>query len=114
MRAGFIEAPLKAYFTDDMPEPMIGSADQVKIRVRKCGICGSEVHAYHGKHHFRIPPVVSGHEFSGDVVETECVLQKARPPFYFAKGSGTVAGQLSVKAEFSFALMEEPECSPKS
>jgi L-iditol 2-dehydrogenase len=76
MRAGFIEAPLKAYFRDDMPEPMIGSADQVKIRVRKCGICGSEVHAYHGKHPFRIPPVVSGHEFSGDVVEVGSAVTK--------------------------------------
>lgn len=49
----------------------------------------------------------------GDVLETECVIQKARPPFYFAKGTGTVAGEVSVKAEFSFALMEKTACTPK-
>ena len=69
MRAGYIEAIRKADFRDDMPEPVITQPGWVKIRVRVCGICGSEVHAYHGLHPFRIPPVVSGHEFSGDVVE---------------------------------------------
>ena len=69
MRAGYIEAPLKAYFRDDIEEPQIENDTDVKIRVRVCGICGSEVHAYHGLHPFRIPPMVSGHEFSGDIVE---------------------------------------------
>lgn len=54
-----------------MPEPQIAEdqRDWVKIKVRCCGICGSEVHAYHGLHPFRIPPLVSGHEAAGDVVE---------------------------------------------
>ena len=69
MRAGYFEAVRVAYFRDDAPEPQIEKADDVKIRVRKCGICGSEVHAYHGVHPFRIPPIVSGHEVAGDVVE---------------------------------------------
>jgi len=68
MRAGYFEAVHVAYFRDDWPEPQIEKADDVKIHVRKCGICGSEVHAYHGKHPFRIPPIVSGHEVAGDVV----------------------------------------------
>ncbi len=69
MRAGYIEDIGVAYFRDDMPEPQIEKVDDVKIRVRRCGICGSEVHAYYGKHPFRIPPLVSGHEVAGDVVE---------------------------------------------
>ena len=69
MRAGYFEAVRVAYFRDDMPEPQIEKKDDVKIRVRKCGICGSEIHAYHGVHPFRIPPIVSGHEVAGDVVE---------------------------------------------
>lgn len=54
-----------------MPEPQLApdQRDWVKIKVRCCGICGSEVHAYHGLHPFRIPPLVSGHEAAGDVVE---------------------------------------------
>ena len=69
MRAGYFPGIRAAEFRADMPEPQIEKADQVKIRVRCCGICGSEVHAYHGKHPFRIPPIVSGHEAAGDVVE---------------------------------------------
>ena len=69
MRAGYMPAVRQAEFRDDMPEPMIEKADDVKIKVVNCGICGSEVHAYHGLHPFRIPPIVSGHEVAGDVVE---------------------------------------------
>lgn len=43
----------------------------------------------------------------GDTFETECRITKAKPPFYFAEGKGTVDGRLCVKAEFSFALMGE-------
>lgn len=69
MRAGYMPAIRQAEFRGDMPEPQIEKADDVKIKVVNCGICGSEVHAYHGLHPFRIPPIVSGHEVAGDVVE---------------------------------------------
>lgn len=68
MRAAFIEKPGLVYFADK-PEPQIQRRDDVKIQVRYTGICGSEVHAFHGVHPFRIPPLVSGHEYSGVVVE---------------------------------------------
>lgn len=66
MRSAFIEKPGLVYFADK-PEPQIERPDDVKIRVCYTGICGSEVHAYHGVHPFRIPPLVSGHEFAGVV-----------------------------------------------
>mgnify|MGYP004524016459 CR=1 FL=1 len=43
----------------------------------------------------------------GDVFETECRVTKAKPPFYFAEGKGSVDGRLCVKAEFSFAIIGE-------
>lgn len=43
----------------------------------------------------------------GDTFETECRITRAKPPFYFAEGKGTVDGKLCVKAEFSFAIMGE-------
>ena len=79
MRAGYFEAVGVAYFRDDWPEPQITKADDVKIRIRNCGICGSEVHAYHGKHPFRIPPIVSGHEAAGEVVEVGEAVTGFRP-----------------------------------
>jgi L-iditol 2-dehydrogenase len=41
--------------------------DQVLIKVEKCGICGSDMHTYHGKHPFVKPPLVLGHEFAGTI-----------------------------------------------
>lgn len=42
----------------------------------------------------------------GDLFETRCRITKAKPPFYFAEGSGYVKDRLCIKAEFSFAIME--------
>jgi len=49
-----------------VPEPR---EDELLIRVRACGICGSDVHGYDGSTGRRIPPIVMGHEAAG-VVET--------------------------------------------
>lgn len=43
--------------------------DEVLIQVKRCGICGSDIHSYKGKHPFVHPPIVLGHEFSGIVSE---------------------------------------------
>lgn len=48
----------------DIPEPAIGAED-VLIKVKACGICGSDVHGYDGSSGRRIPPLVMGHEASG-------------------------------------------------
>lgn len=48
-----------------VPEPGPG---QVRIRVEAAGICGSDLHIYHGNIKFEVrPPVVMGHEFAGTV-----------------------------------------------
>ena len=43
--------------------------DEVLIRVKACGICGSDVHGMDGSSGRRIPPIIMGHEASG-VIET--------------------------------------------
>lgn len=48
------------------PEPEMGPAD-VLIRVKACGICGSDVHGYDGSTGRRIPPLIMGHEAAGIV-----------------------------------------------
>ena len=52
----------------EMPVPEIGP-DDVLVRVRACGICGSDVHGLDGRTGRRIPPLVMGHEAAGEVVE---------------------------------------------
>jgi threonine dehydrogenase-like Zn-dependent dehydrogenase len=68
MRAAFIQKPMLMVFTD-VDDPQITKANELKIKVKVTGICGSEIHAYRGRHPYRVPPVVSGHEFAGEVVE---------------------------------------------
>ncbi|MEA1997469.1 MAG: alcohol dehydrogenase catalytic domain-containing protein, partial [Gemmatimonadota bacterium] len=51
---------------EEVPMPEVGS-DDVLIRVRACGICGSDVHGVDGSTGRRIPPVIMGHEASGIV-----------------------------------------------
>jgi L-iditol 2-dehydrogenase len=50
----------------EMPAPVPGD-DEVLIRVRACGICGSDVHGYTGVTGRRIPPLVMGHEAAGTI-----------------------------------------------
>ncbi len=41
----------------------------VLIKIMRIGICGSDIHVYHGKHPFTGYPVTQGHEVSGEVVQ---------------------------------------------
>lgn len=50
----------------DVPSPEI-APNEVLVRVRSCGICGSDVHGYDGSSGRRIPPVIMGHEASGEI-----------------------------------------------
>ena len=47
-----------------LPEPRQGEA---LVRVEAVGICGSDMHAYHGHDPRRVPPMILGHEASGQV-----------------------------------------------
>lgn len=51
----------------DIPKPAL---NEVLIKVKACGICGTDLHAYYGEHPFISYPIVPGHEFSGIVEKT--------------------------------------------
>ncbi len=65
MRALVHIAPLQ-FELRDVPNPQPND-EEVLVRVRACGICGSDVHGYTGKTGRRIPPIIMGHEASGMV-----------------------------------------------
>jgi 2-desacetyl-2-hydroxyethyl bacteriochlorophyllide A dehydrogenase len=48
----------------------IPKAGEVLIKVKAAGICASDVMAFRGEHPYRIPPVITGHELSGEIVES--------------------------------------------
>ena len=60
-------APGKIEFRE-VPVPKPGEG-QVLIKIMNIGICGSDIHVYHGEHPFTSYPVTQGHEVSGEVVE---------------------------------------------
>ncbi len=49
---------------EDVPVPEFGP-DEVLIKVKACGICGSDVHGMDGSTGRRQPPVIMGHEAAG-------------------------------------------------
>ena len=52
---------------EDVSEPVINN-DEVLIRVRAMGICGSDLHIYTGERQVPYPRIL-GHEFAGDIVK---------------------------------------------
>ena len=50
----------------ETPRP-IAAEGQVLVRIMRIGICGSDIHVYHGKHPFTSYPVTQGHEVSGRI-----------------------------------------------
>ena len=52
----------------EIPIPKVKQPDDVLLKVKAVGICGSDVKIIEGKHHFK-PNTVLGHEFCGEVVE---------------------------------------------
>lgn len=51
----------------DEPDPVPAPGD-VLMKVEATGICGSDMHAYHGKDPRRVPPLILGHEVAGSLV----------------------------------------------
>ncbi|MGQ9681040.1 MAG: scyllo-inosose 3-dehydrogenase [Anaerolineae bacterium] len=68
----------------EVPTPQI-QPDQVLVRVRACGVCGSDIHFYEtdAEGYILYPgltrfPTILGHEFSGEVVEVGAAVQDLR------------------------------------
>jgi L-iditol 2-dehydrogenase len=41
--------------------------NELLIKIMRIGVCGSDIHVYHGKHPYTSYPIVQGHEVSGEV-----------------------------------------------
>jgi threonine dehydrogenase-like Zn-dependent dehydrogenase len=65
MRQAVMVAPGRIELRD-VPAPSAG-AGEVLLRIRRIGVCGSDVHVFHGRHPYTSYPVVQGHEFSATV-----------------------------------------------
>jgi L-iditol 2-dehydrogenase len=82
-----VVAPMRALLLDAerhlslvaAPIPALERPDDVLVRVRAVGVCGSDLHGYLGVTGRRIPPLVMGHEATGDVVAVGPAVRGLRP-----------------------------------
>jgi threonine dehydrogenase-like Zn-dependent dehydrogenase len=52
--------------------------DEVLVRLRATGVCGSDLHGFVGRSKKRVPPLVLGHEFSGEVAANQAGFSGVR------------------------------------
>lgn len=69
MKEAVLTAPGSIEFRRvDPPDPRRLGPGEVLLEIRRIGVCGSDVHVWHGDHPFTPYPVIQGHEFSATVV----------------------------------------------
>jgi L-iditol 2-dehydrogenase len=65
MKQAVMTEPRRIEFREvPIPEPGEG---EVLVKIMRIGVCGSDIHVYHGQHPYTKYPVVQGHEVSGTV-----------------------------------------------
>lgn len=62
LRANLLEP--EHFVLEEVDKPQVKDKE-ILVQVKFCGICGSDIHSYYGKHPFIQCPIVPGHEFSG-------------------------------------------------
>ena len=79
----------------DRPYPSLDS-DEVVLKIESVGICGSDMHAFHGHDPRRKPGLVLGHEFAGTVADTRSPL--------FSKGDRVTGNPLITCGHCEYCL----------
>lgn len=93
MKASFFTKPGQFEYRDtELPQV---SGTDVLIRNKICGVCGTDVHIYHGEpgsadvH----PPVILGHEYAGEVVEVGEAVTTVKPGDHVTVDPNIYCGQ---------------------
>lgn len=74
MKALLLTAPSRLEYTDfEDPQP---GEHEVALRIRACGICGSDIHGWDGSSGRRRPPLIMGHEAAGEIVAVGPKVEK--------------------------------------
>src|SRR5450755_1739232 len=69
MQQAVLKIPGEIEFRE-IPIPGELKSNEILLRIHKIGVCGSDIHVFHGKHPFVTKyPVIQGHEYSGEVVK---------------------------------------------
>lgn len=68
MKALVLTAPCEFNYDIGFPDPVPG-AGEVLVKIKACGICGSDIHGMDGRSGRRQMPIVMGHEAAGEIVQ---------------------------------------------
>ena len=117
MRQAIMTEPGKIEFRS-VPEPTIGK-DEILLRIKRIGVCGSDIHVNHGKHPFTSYPVVQGHEFSAvvEAVGEDVSIVKpgmkatARPQIVCGKCRPCRRGDYNICDELKVEGFQAPGCA---
>ena len=63
----------------DVPHPGSPKPNEVLLKIQRIGICGSDIHVFHGEHPATPYPVVQGHEYSAIVEEVGSHVSDVQP-----------------------------------
>ena len=68
MKALILEEP-KKFKQIDIDLPSHPSSNEVILKMKRLGVCGTDLHAYNGKQPFFTYPRILGHEVAAEVIE---------------------------------------------
>ncbi len=77
MKQEVMTAPGKIEF-QDIPIPKLSDND-VLVKIMRIGVCGSDIHVYHGKHPYTSYPITQGHEVSGIIEKVGSDVKDLKP-----------------------------------
>lgn len=94
MRQAILVEPKHIEFKE-VAEPKAAdlTAHQVLVNIKRIGICGSEIHSYHGLHPATFYPVVQGHEYSGVVMAVGSEVTVCKPGDHITARPQLVCGK---------------------
>ena len=76
MKVALFEQPHRLTVTTKDLHPL--NADEILVKVRACGVCGTDVHIVDGTSR-STPPVVLGHEYAGMIVDVGRAVHRVKP-----------------------------------
>jgi L-iditol 2-dehydrogenase/threonine 3-dehydrogenase len=78
MRQAVMTSPGFIVF-NEVPMPTISKGNEVMLKIQRIGVCGSDIHVFHGKHPATPYPVIQGHEYSAIVEAVGTDVKNIKP-----------------------------------
>ena len=100
----------------DVEAPVELASNEILLKIQRIGVCGSDIHVFHGEHPATPYPVVQGHEYSatieavGEGVKSAKVGQRAtaRPQLVCGKCGPCLRGQYNACQELKVQGFQAP------